>query len=91
MFAGIHDVIGTGVGTWQQDRRFALLDQQPVIRQNRDTFYSVSIADISAGAVLTLPDAGVRYWSAMVINEDHINGPSGPRVLVMAAGGPGQG
>ena len=71
MFAGILEVIGSGVGTWHHDRQFASLDQQPVIRQNRDTFYSVSIADISAGAVLTLPDAGDRYLSAMVINEDH--------------------
>jgi hypothetical protein len=71
MFAGILEVIGTGVGTWHHDRQFAPLDQQPVIRQNRDTFYSVSIADISAGAVLTLPDSGNRYLSAMVSNEDH--------------------
>lgn len=30
------------------------------------------IADISAGATLTLPDAGERYLSAMIVNENHL-------------------
>ena len=38
---------------------------------NRDTLYSFAIVDISAGATLTLPDAGSRYLSAMIINQDH--------------------
>lgn len=47
------------------------LDEQPVIRQNRDTLYSSAIVDISSGAVLTLPDSRGRYMSVMVVNEDH--------------------
>ncbi|UCF39343.1 MAG: DUF1214 domain-containing protein [Acidobacteriota bacterium] len=51
------------------------LDRQAVIRMNRDTLYSAAIVDISKGATLTIPDAGERYLSAMVVNEDHyING-----------------
>ena len=38
---------------------------------NRDTLYSFAIVDISEGAVVTLPDAGDRYVSVMVVNQDH--------------------
>ena len=47
------------------------LDQQTVIRMNRDTIYSAAMVDISKGATLTVPDAGDRYMSIMVVNEDH--------------------
>ena len=47
------------------------LDKQNVIRMNRDTLYSATIVDISKGATLTVPDAGERYMSIMVVNEDH--------------------
>jgi hypothetical protein len=47
------------------------VDQQPVIRMNRDTLYSGAIVDISEGATLRLPNAGTRYMSAMVVNDEH--------------------
>ena len=47
------------------------LDQQTVIRMNRDTIYSAAVVDISKGATFTVPDAGDRYMSIMVVNEDH--------------------
>ncbi len=47
------------------------LDEQPVIRQNRDTLYSSAIVNIYGGATLTLPDSAGRYLSVMVVNEDH--------------------
>jgi len=46
------------------------LDKQSVIRMNRDTLYSFAIVDISKGATFTLPDAGERYISVMIVNED---------------------
>ncbi|MFS6528696.1 DUF1254 domain-containing protein [Microbacterium aurugineum] len=64
-------IIG-GVGVFHHDRELAPLSQQPVIRQNRDTLYSVAIADIAhGGATLSIPEAGDRYISVMVINQDH--------------------
>lgn len=63
-------IIG-GQGIFHHDRQLAPLDQQPVIRQNRDTLYSVAVVDISEGATLTIPEAGDRYLSVMVINQDH--------------------
>ena len=60
-----------GVNTWFHIRQPTPLDKQSVIRMNRDTLYSAAIVDISKGAVLTMPDAGERYMSVMVVNEDH--------------------
>lgn len=45
------------------------VDNQPTIRMNRDTLYSFIVVDISEGATVTLPDAGSRYRSMMVVNE----------------------
>ena len=70
MFAALQQQSG-GVNVLHHHREPASLDEQPVIRQNRDTLYSSAIVDISGGATLTLPDSGGRYLSVMVVNEDH--------------------
>jgi hypothetical protein len=59
-----------GINTWDQDRQPIPIDKQNVIRMNRDTLYSFAVVDISGGATLTLPDAGDRYMTVMVVNED---------------------
>jgi hypothetical protein len=60
-----------GLGTWFHDRQLESLDEQTVIRQNRDTLYSAAIVDITDAATLSVPDAGDRYLSVMVVNQDH--------------------
>ena len=70
MFAALQQQSG-GPNVLHHHRAPASLDEQPVIRQNRDTLYSSAIVDISGGATLTLPDSGGRYLSVMVVNEDH--------------------
>lgn len=70
MFAAIAKDAG-GTGKWMINREPTPIDHQPVIRQNRDTLYSGVIADISQGGTLTIPDAGERYLSVMVVNQDH--------------------
>ena len=60
-----------GVNKWFHVRQPTPLDQQTVIRMNRDTLYSAVIVDISKGATFTMPDSGERYMSVMVVNEDH--------------------
>jgi hypothetical protein len=52
-------------------REPASVDAQPVIRMNRDTLYSMAVVDLAGGASVTLPDAGERYLSAMILNQDH--------------------
>ncbi|WP_448811176.1 DUF1254 domain-containing protein [Agromyces bauzanensis] len=70
MFAAIAAQAG-GSGRWAHNRTPTPLDNQPVIRQNRDTLYSTVIVDVSEGATLTIPDSGDRYLSVMVVNHDH--------------------
>lgn len=60
-----------GLGIFSHNRVLEPLERQPVIRQNRDTLYSVAIVDLRGGATLTIPDAGGRYLSVMVVNQDH--------------------
>lgn len=70
MFRDIQNRAG-GVATFQHNRTPARIDEQTVIRLNRDTLYSFAIVDLAEPARLTLPDAGGRYLSAMIVNEDH--------------------
>jgi hypothetical protein len=50
----------------------APIEDQKVVRLNRDTLYSFGVFDLDAGSVtLTLPDSGKRYMMAQVIDEDH--------------------
>lgn len=71
MFAALQAAAG-GVNTFRHNTQPAPIDEQTVVRLNRDTLYSFCIADISAGATLSLPDAGDRYLSAMIVNEHHL-------------------
>jgi len=59
-----------GVNKWSHNRQPTPLDQQNVIRMNRDTLYSMALVDISEGATVTMPDPDKRYVSTMVINND---------------------
>ena len=70
MFASLQTEAG-GVNCLKHSRAPTPIDHQPVIRMNRDTLYSSAIVDISQGATVTLPDAGERYVSVMVVNQDH--------------------
>jgi hypothetical protein len=70
MFAGLQRDAG-GINRFMHNREPAPVDQQTVIRMNRDTLYSFGIVDLSDGATITVPEAGGRYLSVMVVNEDH--------------------
>ena len=70
MFDGILAQSG-GINQWLHLRGPVPLDQQTVIRMNRDTLYSSAVVDIGEGAVLEIPDVGDRYLSVMVVDEDH--------------------
>jgi hypothetical protein len=61
-----------GLGKFAHRREPAAIDNQTVIRLNRDTLYSSALFDLDAGPVtITLPDAGARFRSLMVVNQDH--------------------
>ena len=61
----------SSIGTFSHWRQPAPLDNQTIIRLNRDTLYSAVIVDISQGAEIVIPEVGDRYASAMIINQDH--------------------
>jgi len=58
-------------------RDFMSIDVQHVIRGNRDTLYSEGVFDLDAGPVtITLPDAGARFMSLQLIDEDQYTPPA---------------
>ena len=70
MFAGVQRDAG-GINRFGHNREPARIDQQTVIRMNRDTLYSFALVDLAQGARLTVPDGGRRYVSVMVVDNDH--------------------
>ena len=70
MLVGLQAQAG-GVNRFKHHRGPASLDEQTVIRMNRDTLYSLAVVNISDGATVTVPDAGDRYLTVMVVNQDH--------------------
>ncbi len=72
MYFGNVAVKEGGFGKFNHHREPIAIDQQHVIRSNRDTLYSAAVFDLDAGPVtITMPDAGKRFMSLMVIDEDH--------------------
>lgn len=60
------------LGRFVHSREPASIDKQNVIRMNRDTLYSEAVFDLDAGPVtITLLDAGRRFMSMQVVDEDH--------------------
>jgi len=61
-----------GTGKLFNHREPVQIDKQFVVRPNRDTLYSTILVDLDAGpATVTMPEAGKRFMSMMVVNEDH--------------------
>ncbi|HEX3442721.1 MAG TPA: DUF1254 domain-containing protein [Pseudolabrys sp.] len=66
-----------GFGKFEHHRELSSIDAQTVVRQNRDTLYSAAVFDLDAGPVtITLPDAGKRFMSMQILNEDHYSLPA---------------
>lgn len=67
--------VGDGAfGQFTHTREVAPVDKQLIVRLNRDTIYSSGVFDLDAGPVtITMPDPGERFFSVLVINEDHYN------------------
>lgn len=79
-------------GKFTHRREPAAIENQTVIRLNRDTLYSSAVFDLQAGPVtVTLPDPGNRFMSMMVVNQDHyvqeVVYGAGPRTLTREKAG----
>jgi para-nitrobenzyl esterase len=61
-----------GFGKFYHYRTMTPIEEQTVVRMNRDALYSGGVFDLDAGPVtITLPDTSKRFMSMLVINEDH--------------------
>jgi hypothetical protein len=59
-------------GKLDHSRELKPIDQQTVVRPNRDTLYSEGVFDLDADPVtITMPDAGKRYMSMQLIDQDN--------------------
>ena len=45
-----------GVNAFMHKRKLTPTDQQPVVRMNRDTYYSLAVVNVSNGASITMPE-----------------------------------
>ena len=60
------------VNTFAHTRKLTPTDDQPVVRMNRDTYYSFAVVDVSKGASITLPPLPEgKYISVQPVTEDH--------------------
>ena len=57
-------------GKFHHIRQPTPIDEQKVIRMNRDTLYSMGIFDLTEPLTVTKPDTGDRYQSMMVLSQD---------------------
>lgn len=61
-----------GVNRFFHFRAVTPLDNQTVVRMNRDTLYSAAIVDTSSGATITVPKMpDGRYSSVLLVDNDH--------------------
>jgi hypothetical protein len=66
-----------GFGKFEHHREVSPVENQAIIRLNRDTLYSAAVFDLDAGPVtITLPDAGKRFMSLQLINQDEYSPPA---------------
>ncbi|WP_198419074.1 DUF1254 domain-containing protein [Motilimonas pumila] len=68
-FAGVQAKLG--VNTWMHDAPVSI-DNQQVIRSNRDVAYSIAIVDVSKGATFTVPESG-HYQIIHIMDEQHLS------------------
>ena len=71
-YFAISTTLNGGVNRLFHYRRLVPLDQQSVVRMNRDTLYSVGIVDTDGGAVIRVPAMpDDRYASVYLADNDH--------------------
>mgnify|MGYP002639273667 CR=1 FL=1 len=59
------------LGKFLHIRKPTPIDKQDVIRMNRDTLYSIGVFDLAEPVMIVKPNAGGRFQSMLVINQDH--------------------
>jgi hypothetical protein len=71
MYFSLVAIKQNGFGKFNHHRELSPIDDQIIVRLNRDTLYSAAVFDLEAGPVtITMPDAGSRFMSLQSISED---------------------
>lgn len=61
-----------GINKFNHKRVLTSTENQPVVRMNRDTYYSMALVDVSKGATVTMPEIPEgKYMSVQPVTEDH--------------------
>ncbi|WNC73872.1 DUF1254 domain-containing protein [Thalassotalea psychrophila] len=61
-----------GINKLLHKRQLTPTDNQPVVRMNRDTYYSMAVVDVSKGAYISMPEIPEgKYMSVQPVTEDH--------------------
>ena len=61
-----------GVNKFHHNRQLVPTDNQPIVRMNRDTYYSSAVVDVSKGASVTMPEIPEgKYMSVQPVTQDH--------------------
>ena len=61
-----------GVNAFIHSNQLTPTDDQPIVRMNRDTYYSMAFIDVSKGASITMPEIPEgKYMSIQPVTEDH--------------------
>ncbi|GEA49686.1 hypothetical protein VIN01S_04900 [Vibrio inusitatus NBRC 102082] len=68
-FSGVQEK--SGVNSWMHDAPVSIENQQ-VIRSNRDVVYSIAIVDVSEGATFTVPESE-HYQLIHIMDELHLS------------------
>lgn len=71
-FADFQKNAGGKINTFFYITKPTPLDEQTVVRMNRDTLYAGAVVDTEGGATVTIPEfPDDRYFSVYVIDNDH--------------------
>jgi len=61
-----------GVNKFFHNRQLTPTNNQPVVRMNRDTYYSMAVVDVSEGATIVMPTIPEgKYMSVQPVTQDH--------------------
>lgn len=62
-----------GLGAFVHQREPTSVEDQAIIRMNRDTLYSSGVFDLSAGPVsIHIPEGDPRYRAVQILTQDHL-------------------
>lgn len=69
-FSNVVEAAG-GTGVWAHDRQPIAIEDQFLVRMNRDTPHSQAVFDLTTPVTIVKPDTEGRFQTITVVNQDH--------------------